>query len=101
MTVKDFTALEIEMLGKCEPLKVMLQPYAINVAGSILIETPVKKTFQVITLLFLPNIGMNLQMLNDSLSSIFFEWESHMDGVILQVEPPIGEIGTVPQIFIN
>ena len=34
-------------------------------------------------------------MVNTSVSSIVFEWERYSDGYIIQVEPPIGELGRV------
>ena len=45
--MEDVTALEIEVKGECEPLSVILQPYAIHAPGSILVETSMKKPFRV------------------------------------------------------
>ena len=45
--VEDVTALEIETKGECEPLCVLLQPYAIHIPGQVLVETCVKRQFRV------------------------------------------------------
>ena len=60
------TALEIEVKGECEPISVILQPYAIHVPGSILVETSVKKPFRVIVL---QRFSLNLQR---NVSEFFF-----------------------------
>jgi hypothetical protein len=48
--VSDLTCLEIALKGECEPLQVVLQPFAIHIPGQILVETVVKQQFRVISL---------------------------------------------------
>ena len=45
--VEDVTALEIEVRGACESLKVSLHPFAINIPGQLMVETAVKKKVKV------------------------------------------------------
>ena len=45
--VTDLTGLEIAVKGECEPLQVLLQPYAVHIPGQILVETGVKHQFRV------------------------------------------------------
>ncbi|XP_013414779.1 deleted in lung and esophageal cancer protein 1 [Lingula anatina] len=76
--VRDITTLEMEVKGESEPFKVLLQPYAIYISGKLLIGTSIRKQFQ---------------LENNSLSSVVFRWERCSDPHILQVEPPMGELG--------
>ncbi|KAK2147788.1 hypothetical protein LSH36_535g01010 [Paralvinella palmiformis] len=76
--LEDITALEFEAKGVCETLSVVLQPYAITLPGLMMVETLVKTQFK---------------MINNSLSAILFQWEHHSSSFILEVEPPIGELG--------
>ena len=45
--MQDLTALEVEVKGTCEPFSVLLQPYAIYIPGTVLVNTPVKRQFRV------------------------------------------------------
>nr|XP_055038196.1 deleted in lung and esophageal cancer protein 1 isoform X1 [Misgurnus anguillicaudatus] len=73
----DVTVLEVEVRGSTEPLKVLLEPYAILIPGEIFIHTTIRKKFK---------------MWNHSKSVIHFEWERIVDSHVIEVEPSIGEI---------
>ena len=44
---EDVTALELEVKGVCDPLSVMLQPYAVHVPGDLMLSTSTKRQFRV------------------------------------------------------
>ncbi|KAL8567948.1 hypothetical protein ACOMHN_029123 [Nucella lapillus] len=74
----DMTALEVELKGRSIPLNVVLHPYAMYLPGSYLVGNTVKRLFT---------------MANHSFSTITFQWEPvHTDAMILEVEPPFGEL---------
>ncbi|ESO99858.1 hypothetical protein LOTGIDRAFT_238688 [Lottia gigantea] len=77
MKFKDVTAMEIEVKGKSVPLNVVLHPYAIYIPGKTLVGSSVKKSFT---------------MANHSYSTITFQFEPHIDGHIVEVEPPCGDL---------
>ena len=45
--MEDVTALEMEVKGECEPLSVMLRPYALHIPGQLMVQTAVKRQFMV------------------------------------------------------
>ncbi|ELU16950.1 hypothetical protein CAPTEDRAFT_224255 [Capitella teleta] len=77
----DLTGLEISLKGECIPLQVLLQPCIVHIPGQILVETAVKQQFK---------------LLNHSMTSVIFQWENiSTGGHVIQVEPPIGELGAM------
>ena len=76
--MKDVTALEVEVKGECEPLNVTVQPYGVYIPGKTLVGTTIRK---------------QVHLTNHSISMILFQWEPVTEGPIIEVEPPIGEIG--------
>ncbi|XP_076461366.1 deleted in lung and esophageal cancer protein 1-like isoform X2 [Babylonia areolata] len=77
-TFHDMTALEVELKGRSIPLNVVLHPYAMFLPGSYLVGNTTKRLFT---------------MANHSFSTITFQWEPvHNDKMILEVEPPFGEL---------
>ncbi len=41
------TALQVAVQGRCEAFRVLLQPYAVYIPGTVLVNTPVKRMFMV------------------------------------------------------
>ncbi|MGH0157500.1 UNVERIFIED_CONTAM: hypothetical protein FKN15_041591 [Acipenser sinensis] len=75
--VNDVIVMEIEVKGSTQPLKVLLEPYAIFIPGENFIGTTIKKRFK---------------MWNNSIAHITFDWERISDCHILEVEPLTGVI---------
>ena len=125
---EDVTALELEVKGVCEPLSVMLQPYAIHIPGQLMMQTATKRQFRVRLAPTAPppsspietlysvvihscffrvveaKIGslkcvivtiVSFQMINNSITVILFQWDNvTTQDLILEVEPPLGELRT-------
>jgi hypothetical protein len=75
--LKELCISEIEVKGTSEPLNVITQPYAVLVPGQILLGTTERKP---------------LQIVNNSLSSVEFEWTHIHEPHIIEVDPPSGSI---------
>ncbi|CAH1788302.1 unnamed protein product [Owenia fusiformis] len=78
LPVEDVTALEVELKGEAEPFNILVQPYAIYIPGKQPVGSSVKRPFKLI---------------NNSHSGVFFEWEKVTSPFIVEVEPPMGELG--------
>ncbi|NXJ92681.1 DLEC1 protein, partial [Corythaixoides concolor] len=74
---EDVIALEIEVKGSTEPFQLLLEPYAIVIAGENFIGVNVRKTFK---------------MWNNSKSLIKYTWEKIISCDIMEVEPHAGVI---------
>jgi hypothetical protein len=85
LLLKDVTALEVELKGECEALNVTVQPYGIYIPGKTLVGTTVRK---------------QVNLTNHSISTVLYQWEPVTEGPIIEVEPPIGEIGMVTVIVL-
>ncbi|XP_074658571.1 deleted in lung and esophageal cancer protein 1-like isoform X2 [Tubulanus polymorphus] len=85
-SIQDATVLEVEVVGKCVPLSVTINPSAVIFPGKLTIGSTARRIFQ---------------FNNHSMSPILFQWDFTNGTNLAFVEPPIGELDGMTSCFLE